>query len=244
MRHYHSSCRNFFKIIKDDLVGKVVSISSDRVDLSESWSSDRGWCSIGSDCRACGIGGNCWSSSDRDLRGRGVSSNCWSSDVVMDWGLHSHWGLHSDLLDDLSDADLWLDLSDLWSNFSVSSDWGQDSLFGDQGLKVSSLGGANRDGGLSISNSSWGESLSSVGHSGRRWDGSTGFNDFGISSDNWSWSSDSYWSGRGNGNRGSSNRDGWKSWSMKSWDSWLNDGGRISGHDWLGLVVDGLLNWH
>lgn len=48
----------------------------------------------------------------------------------------SNW----DIVDDLPDGHFWDNLSDLRSDLSVSSDWGQNLLFGHQWFEISSLG--------------------------------------------------------------------------------------------------------
>jgi len=185
------------------------------------------------------------SSEDVGTEGDGSrASNHWVGDNMLHRCVDSDWLGNWDIVDDLSDRDLWLDLSDLWSNVSMGSDWGQNVLLGDKGPEVSGLSRSN-DCSWSVGDSNW-----SMGDSNWCWgsnrDCSSGLNDLSIVSDNRLCNSNRSW-GRGYNNLllfcnnhlglGDKSRGG------DMGDSWLDDAGGKASDNGFGLKVHGLCYW-
>jgi len=120
---------------------------------------------------------------DIGVGGETVMNN-WLSNLDMNWSLNSNWSSDSDIMDDLSDGDFWLNLGDLWNDLSVSSDWGQNLLLGYKGSEITGLGGSNRYNG-----SDWCWSRNDMLLDGD-WCGGAGLNDLGISDSHWGSSDD------------------------------------------------------
>lgn len=55
----------------------------------------------------------------------GLGVNGCGRDTGVDWSMYGDWSLDVDVVDDLSNMDLGLDVSDLWSDLSMGSDRGQ-----------------------------------------------------------------------------------------------------------------------
>jgi hypothetical protein len=152
----------------------------------------------------------------------------WLVNSDLNWSLvDGLW--NSNFLDNSSDGDFWLNSGHLGSDLGVSSDWSENLFLGDKWLKVTSLGSSDSDDLLnrgSLENLlNWSSMDNLLNRSS-----SSGLDNYGIVA---------------NGNLldwGSC--DLLQNWgSMKNVSSgncWLDDGGGISSHNRLGLVVNGL----
>jgi len=168
----------------------------------------------------------------------------WSSDTDLDWSMDRNWSGDIDIVNNLSNMNLWLDLGDLWSDLSMSSDWGKNLFLGHKGSEISGLRGTEGRNGCSDG---------MVGHRNGWSNGRSSLNNGGIPDSNWcnlldmlnllnlldsdllvNWSS----------NDVLLNGHGLKGWSLKVWDGWLDDLLRISGNDGSSFVVDGLGDWN
>jgi hypothetical protein len=159
--------------------------------------------------------------------------------LVDDWGVNSNDLLNGDVMNDLADGDLWNDLGDLWGDVSVSSYWSKNLLFGDKGFEVSSQGWSDSDRSSMDNWSSLMENLSwgSMDNSGLDWSSNASLNDFSVGN-NGSWGSDV-----DRGVHKGLNLLRSKDWVSNVWNGWLDDGSRESSDHWLGLEVDGFLDW-
>jgi hypothetical protein len=166
--------------------------------------------------------------------------NGWGSNTDLNWSLNGDWSGDIDIVNNLSNMNFWLDLSDLWSDLSMSSDWCKDLFLGHKGSKISSLSSSE------VGDSRCGDGV--VGYGDGWCNCGSGFNDGGvIDSNGWSgldvldmldmlngWGRDDVLL---NGNC-------LKGWSLKVWDGWFDDLLRISSNDGSGFVVDGLGDWN
>jgi hypothetical protein len=146
------------------------------------------------------------------------------NDLVVDVGPHDGL-LLNDLLDNPADMDLRLNTDLLGGDLGVLADGGKDGLLGHKWSEVSGLGGTNN----------------SNGWLGNGDGGSPGLDDLGVSNGDGSQSGLGLNNGLdwSNGNSLDSGED----WLGEGRDGWLDDLRSVSGHDWLGLVVNGLLDW-
>jgi hypothetical protein len=164
--------------------------------------------------------------------------NGWGSDPSVDWSVNCNWGGDINVVNNLSNMDLRLDLSDLWSDLSVSSDWGKNLFLGHKGSEISGLSGTESDG--LVRHSDWSNGGSSLNNggipdgNGLNWSNGLDL----LNSDllvNW---------GRHDVLDVLLDGNGLKGWSLKVWDGWLDDLLRISSNNGSGFVVDGLGDWH